>query len=168
MQETQETQVWSLGQKDPLEKKIATAPVFLPGKSHGQRSLVGYTPCSHKESDTTECVHACTCRHTHNTHCPLWFFYICRSWQPLFQWWTNDSNFLKKFIYFNWRLIILQYCGGVCHTFTWISHGCTCVPHPEPPSHLPPLCPSSGSSQCTSPEHPVSCIEPGLVICFTW
>ena len=21
---------------------------------------------------------------------------------------------------------------------TWISHGCTCVPHPEPPSHLPP------------------------------
>ena len=25
-----------------------------------------------------------------------------------------------------------------CHTLTWISHGCTCVPHPEPPSHLPP------------------------------
>ena len=24
------------------------------------------------------------------------------------------------------------------HTLTWISHGCTCVPHPEPPSHLPP------------------------------
>ena len=47
---------------------------------------------------------------------------------------------LKKilFIYFNWRLITLQYCGGFCHTFTWISHGCTCVPHPEPHSHLPP------------------------------
>ena len=26
----------------------------------------------------------------------------------------------------------------VCHTPTWISHGCTCVPNPEPPSHLPP------------------------------
>ena len=25
-----------------------------------------------------------------------------------------------------------------CHTLTWISHGCTCVPHPEPRSHLPP------------------------------
>ena len=25
-----------------------------------------------------------------------------------------------------------------CHTFTWISHGCTCVPRPEPPSHLSP------------------------------
>ena len=35
---------------------------------------------------------------------------------------------------------------------------------------LPPPSPSypSGSSQCTSPEHPVSCIEPGLAICFTY
>ena len=29
-------------------------PMFLPGKSHGQRRLVGYSPCSHKESDTTK------------------------------------------------------------------------------------------------------------------
>ena len=29
-------------------------PVCLPGKSHGQRSLVGYSPRGHKESDTTE------------------------------------------------------------------------------------------------------------------
>ena len=41
-------------------------------------------------------------------------------------------------IYFSWKLITLQYCGGFCHTFTRISHGCTCVPHPDPPSHLPP------------------------------
>ena len=35
---------------------------------------------------------------------------------------------------------------------------------------LPPLSPyhPSGSSQCTSPEHPVSCIEPGLEIHFTY
>ena len=32
----------------------------------------------------------------------------------------------------------LRYCGGFCHTLTWISHGCTCVPYPKPPSHLPP------------------------------
>ena len=25
-----------------------------------------------------------------------------------------------------------------CHTSTWICHGLTCVPHPEPPSHFPP------------------------------
>ena len=29
------------------------SPVFLPGKSHGQRNLVGYRPWGHKESDTT-------------------------------------------------------------------------------------------------------------------
>ena len=33
---------------------MATAPVFLPGKSHGQRSLVDYSPGSRKESDTSE------------------------------------------------------------------------------------------------------------------
>ena len=37
-----ETWVRSLGGEDPLEKEMATYPRFLPGKSHGQRSLVGY------------------------------------------------------------------------------------------------------------------------------
>ena len=41
-------------------------------------------------------------------------------------------------IYLNWRLIALQCCGGFCRTLTCISHRCTCVPYPEPPSHLPP------------------------------
>ena len=45
------------------------------------------------------------------------------------------SGFFK--ICFNWRLITLQYCSGFCHTFTWISLGCSCVPHPEPASQLP-------------------------------
>ena len=31
-----------------------STPVFLPGKSHGRRNLVGYNPWGHKESDTTE------------------------------------------------------------------------------------------------------------------
>ena len=34
--------------------KLQPTPVFLPGKSHGQRSLVGYSPWGRKESDTTE------------------------------------------------------------------------------------------------------------------
>ena len=54
MQETQEMQVQSLGHEDPLEYKMATHPVFLPGKSNGQRSLVGYSSWGLKESDTTE------------------------------------------------------------------------------------------------------------------
>ena len=32
-------------------------PVLVPGKSHGQRSLVGYSPWGCKESDTTERLH---------------------------------------------------------------------------------------------------------------
>ena len=38
----------------------------------------------------------------------------------------------------SWRLITLQYFSGFCHTLTSISHGFTCVPHPDPHSHLPP------------------------------
>ena len=50
----QETWVQSLGCEDPLERKRQSTPVLLPGKSHGQRSLVGYSPWGHKEWDTTE------------------------------------------------------------------------------------------------------------------
>ena len=56
--ETQEIWVRSLGREDPLEKEMAQlTPVFLPGKSHGQRSLVGYSPWGCKESDTAERAH---------------------------------------------------------------------------------------------------------------
>jgi len=45
---------------DPWVRKILwrrkwqPTPIFLPGKSHGQRSLVGYSPWAHKEYDMTE------------------------------------------------------------------------------------------------------------------
>ena len=44
--------------KIPWNRKWQPTLVFLPGKSHEQRSLVGYSPWDHKESDTSE--HACT------------------------------------------------------------------------------------------------------------
>ena len=50
----QEPWVQSLGGEDLLEKSGQPTPVLLPGKSHGRRSLVGY---SCKESDTTEQLH---------------------------------------------------------------------------------------------------------------
>ena len=40
--------------KIPWSSKWQPTPVFLPGKSYGQKSLVGYSPWGHKESDTTE------------------------------------------------------------------------------------------------------------------
>ena len=50
----QETWVRSLGWEDPRRRKWQPTPVFLPGESHGQRSLAGYSPWGCKELDTTE------------------------------------------------------------------------------------------------------------------
>ena len=50
----QETWVRSLGWEGSLEKEWQPTPVSLPGKSHGQRSLVGCSPWGRKEADTTE------------------------------------------------------------------------------------------------------------------
>ena len=44
--------------KIPWRRKCQPTPVVLPGESHGQRSLVGYSPWGRKESDTTEHEHA--------------------------------------------------------------------------------------------------------------
>ena len=45
-------------------KEMATHSSILAGKSHGQRSLMGYSPWGRKKSDTTECTHG-------NTHTAL-------------------------------------------------------------------------------------------------
>ena len=49
-----------------------------------------------------------------------------------------------------------------------VQDGCTHVLHPEPPLTPPSPYHPFGSSQCISPKHPVSCIEPGLAIRFTY
>ena len=74
----QETQVWSLGREDPLEKKWQSTPVFLPGESHGQRSLVGYSPWGRKESNTTQQL---------TTHCLSWLL-----WRVISTLWTHSEN----------------------------------------------------------------------------
>ena len=53
----QETRVQSLGWEDLLEKGMVTHSSILAWKSHGWRSLVGYSPWGHKESDVTEQLH---------------------------------------------------------------------------------------------------------------
>ena len=52
IQETQETWV----RKITWRRYYQPTSVFPTGKSHGQRSLMGYSPCGHNESDTTEKV----------------------------------------------------------------------------------------------------------------
>ena len=81
-------------------------------------------------------------------------------------------SFKSSIKYILWRLLFFNFFFTIlywfCHTSTCICHGCTRVPHPEPP--LPPHSPyhPSWSSQCTSPKLPVSCIESGLVVHFLY
>ena len=49
--------------KIPWRRAWQLTPVFLPGESHGQRSLVGYSPWGHRESDTTEVTYRTTQQH---------------------------------------------------------------------------------------------------------
>ena len=44
-------------QRHSWRRKWQPTTVFLPGKAHGRRSLVGYSPWGRKESDTTEQLH---------------------------------------------------------------------------------------------------------------
>ena len=56
--ETQETWVWSVGWEDPLEREMATDSSILAWEPHRQKSLVGYSPWSCKQLDTTEHINA--------------------------------------------------------------------------------------------------------------
>ena len=64
MQATEEMRVPSQVGKIPWRRAWQPTPVFLPGKSHRQRSLAGYSPWGGKESDMTEATEH-TRVHTH-------------------------------------------------------------------------------------------------------
>ena len=75
-----------------------------------------------------------------------------------------DHNKLQKilFIFLLYNIVLVLPYFNMNPPWVYM-----CSPSWNP---LPPSSPShpSRSSQCTRPEHPVSCIEPGLVICFTY
>ena len=77
---------FSLNQSShPWRRKWQPTPVFLPGKSHGQRSLAGYSSRGHKESDTTEQLNSKTLRYftlKHGGVCTVSLFSFC-IWKPV-------------------------------------------------------------------------------------
>ena len=62
---------------------------------------------------------------------------IPRSWTKLASPALMGRFFFFFIISFFFKFYLFIFFSGFCHTLTWISHGYTCVPHPDPPSHLP-------------------------------
>ena len=100
-----ETWVRALGWEDPWRRKWQSTPVLLPGKSHGQRSLVGYSLWDRKESDTTE-----------------WLHFHCGYQDVVF-------FFLKLLIYI-FAALVLVVAHGIFHCsvqILWLWHTCSVV-----------------------------------------
>ena len=124
MQETQEMKVRSLGREDPLKWVMQPTPVFLPGKPHGQRSLVGCSPWGHKESDMIEQLHfdfslscigeengnplQCSCLENPRDGGAWWvdIYGVAQSWTRLKQLSSSsNSSYYRIFLAFqNWRI----------------------------------------------------------------
>ena len=85
----QETWAWSLGREDPSEEGMQPTPGLLPGESHGQRNLVGYSPGGDKESDTTE-------RLSTAQPCSMYTVSLVVStptrWDACYNWWTYTES----------------------------------------------------------------------------
>ena len=82
------------------ERAWQPTPVFLPGKSHGQRSQFLFIKI----------------RFNHECHTYFILFFY----------------FFKFFLIFFFLI-----CSEFCHTLKWNGLEFTCLPHPDPPSHLP-------------------------------
>ena len=124
----QEMQFDSWVMKSPWRRKWQPVPVFLPGKSPGQRSLAGYSPWRHK-SDTTESMwaHAHTLTHTY-TH-------------TLFQIVINVC-FVFFIILYLLGIITSVYLQGIittnsCVTTSWVKTEKILKPWKAPSYHFP-------------------------------
>ena len=107
-------QLTSFPHSKEWRRKWQPTPVLLPGKSHGRRGLVGYTPWSREESDTTERLHfhfslSCIgegngnplqCFHLENPRDGgAWWAAVCgvaqsRTWLK----WLSSSSIVRKFL----------------------------------------------------------------------
>ena len=106
-----EAQDWSLFREDPWRREWLPTPIFLPGKSHEQRDLVGYSPWGRKESDMTNTFTFTLVNAFITQHNGLFLFFVCEDHMQVFNffsehwwtwvallslinWFTNDSTLL--------------------------------------------------------------------------
>ena len=137
--------------KIPWRRKWQPTPVLLPGESHGWRSLVGYSPQGHKESDTTEQILSSSsriCILLHLMGDTEWFSNMIELIVCEFQWFmllpTLDIDCLFNFGYFGGYVLSLlcsfnmhfsSSWGGYCHLCFAFHHldrpfcQCLCYTH---------------------------------------
>ena len=129
MQEMQDLGLNLWVRKIPWRRKWQLTPVFWPGKSHGQRRLVGYSPWGHNESGSHWAHTTMDSESQHDTDPQaqpdmafIFFPYFLKgyNWFTILFRQNIDDSYIFKFI-FNWRIVDLQCCVGFCHIRTWIS-----------------------------------------------
>ena len=92
---------------------MATYQVFLLEQFHGQRTLAGYSPWGRKQLDRTE-QRTLSLSKRIAVYLVAGLKHLIQESMSVFP----ELGFFFLIIYFNWRLITLQYCSGFCHTLT--------------------------------------------------
>ena len=121
----QETLVWSLGWGRHLEKEMALHSVFLPGKCHGQRSLVAYSPWGCKELDTTEWLSI----YIHMSHdtC-LWSFTTTQLWSlPKWPFCHNGFSDLEYYVWLENKKVQVSYSFWNLNAVVEVSPARSCL-----------------------------------------
>ena len=116
-------------------RKLQRTPVFLPGKSHGWSSLVGYSPWGCKESDTTEQLHFTSLQYSFKS------FYGLR-WLSLFQRYlkmhvVGEGPGATLWVLRHFLFLINSLLKGICccHITSVVSD--SVQPHRRQPTRLP-------------------------------
>ena len=105
----QETQVQSPGREAPWRRAWQPTLAFLPGESHGQRSLAGYSPWGCQESDTTEVTE---CIHTGRNEC---------SWEFWNYWEVFQDNF-SDFFYLPFLVSLTAVKNPQSESYLFLNH----------------------------------------------
>ena len=105
----QETQVWSLGQEDPLEEDMSNQSSILAWKSYGQMSLADYSPWGRKR--VRHCyTHTHTHTHTHRVSCLI--VKISESLNcKLIQRLIYSKEMINSSIFEKWLWVCILFCN---------------------------------------------------------